>query len=575
MMEIKKKKYERMFINILIIAISYYMVLRFIFPKYFMPLIAHHSDMIDYAYDSNGMGIIDYIKAPRGVGQFIISLFSFSNYQITTFFSVIITLLNIYLLFIVAKEIFNLEKTNYFYKIVYSILVFAHPGFYINYTFDIYSSISLTFLLLLLLNHYHNSNSNKMTIDVILILLCGLSKETYLVSIIAFFFFNGLFIEKTKEDKIMIIVSIVMAGLMVYWNKNIGSAFVSLSSSQDSAYYTSFEIKSLIKTFLYYVKDWGNIVTVVLFVVVGITVLKNREKLFKIVMLLAMNLSAYIPYAILPKHVVPHYRWLGIAFGYLIIFAIADIDYNRKKEKILKGIITVATLLILVINIVYVYKDYYWAVKPETINYNILKGFDYVEKNIEPGDNVLITGLYDTEETIYKSIYYLKNRMNYECNINVLTIRNTDLNNWVKFTNVKEIPQDTLKNYDHIFLYSSDGKIKKHINLKKEKLDISKLDEIIYPKIAGYNKENMTLVEILDLGNMYQSIGKSDMAINTFKQGINMSQGKNAYPYYFTGNVYEAKGNYTKASEYYKKAVKIDNTNATFSDAAKRISKFQ
>ncbi|MBU3143469.1 lipopolysaccharide assembly protein LapB [Clostridium sp. CF012] len=575
MMEIKKKKYEKIFINIMIISISYYMVLRFIFPKYFMPLIAHHSDMIDYAYDSNGMGIIDFIKVPRGVGQFIISLFSFSNYQITTFFSVIITLINIYLLFIVAKKIFNLEKSNYFYKIVYSILVFSHPGFYINYTFDIYSSISLTFLLLLLLNHYYNSNSNKMLITIILILLCGLSKETYLVSIIVFFFFNGLFIEKTKENKIMIILSTVMAGLIVYWNKNIGSAFVSLSSNQDSAYFTSFKIKSIIKTFLYYVKDWGNIVTLVLFVVVVITVLKNRDKLFKIVMLIAMNLSAYIPYAILPNHVVPHYRWLGIAFGYLIIFAIADIDYNKKKQKIVKGIITVAILLILGINIVYVYKDYYWAVKPETINYNVLKGFDYVEKNIDPGDNVLITGLYDTEETIYKSMYYLKNRINYECNINVLTTRNTNINNWVKFTNVKEIPQDTLKSFDHIFLYSSDGNIKKHINLKKEKLDISKLDEIIYPKLAEYKKENMTLVEVLDLGNIYQSIGKSTMAINTFKQGIDMSQGKNAYPYYFTGNVFEANGDYTKASEYYKKAVEIDNTNAIFSDAVERISESQ
>lgn len=573
-MERKKIKYKQVFINLIIIIISYYMVLRFVFPKYFMPLIGHHSDMIDYAYDANGMGIIDFITVPRGVGQFAISLFSFSNYQLTTAFSVIITVINIYLLFIIARKIFNLDNTKYTYKIIYSLLVFAHPAFYINYTFDIYSSISLLFLLLLILNYYRDIDRNNIIINIILILLCGLSKETYLISIIVFFFFNGLLIDKKKQDKIMIIISTVMAGVIVYWNKNIGSAFVSLSSDTKSAYFTSFDIVSIIKTYLYYLQDWGNIITLLLLVGVIITSLKNKKKFYNVIMLLTMNLAAYIPYAILPNHVVPHYRWLGIAFGYLIIFAMEDISFNNGMQEIIRNILVVATIFILTINIVYVYKDYYWAVKPEKINANILKGFSYVEKEIEPKDNILITGLYETEETIYKSSYYLKNRLGYECNINVLTTRETNLNNWVKFINIKDMSQDKIYKFDHIFVYTSEGKIREHIDLKKNNLDEDRIDEIIYPEIVAYNKENMTLVEVLDLGNIYQSLGNSEMAIKTFEKGINMSNGINPYPYFFIGNVYEANGDYKKANEYYNKAIEVDkDENSIFTDAVKRISK--
>lgn len=564
-------KYIKSIITVLIIITSYFFILNFIFPKYFMPLIGHHSDMIDYAYDSNGLGLFDFIKQPRPIAMAILGAVSFSNYKVTMLFLVILTLVNIYLIIGVADMIFSLKRENYIFKAVYCILIFCHPGFYINYTYDAYSTISLTFLLILLLIYYRRQDKNNILINVILILLSGFSKETYLVSIIIFFAVNAVFLNKRRQDKIMVAISSLLAIFIIYFNKKIGSPFTSFSNNAQNPYYTNLQISSIIKTFIYYITDWGSIAVIILFIGIIIISIKDKTRILKIVMLFGMNMSAYLPYTVLPNHTVPHYRWLGIAFGYLGIFSLAERDFSIRNIRILKLFIAVSTIVTLWLNSTFTYDKYLWAIAPEKINNNILKGLNFITENIKPGDSILISGLYNNAETPFRSLYYLDDILPYKCKFSILTTLPSDSSYTNKYINKNKITKEQIEKFDKVFVYNADGKIESYIDLKNEKLTNKLFDEILRNDRINYDKTKLSLQEMLDLSNKYYyNFKDKDFAIQILNDALEVSDHKNPYPYSYIGKIYENEGNYDKAIEYYSKAVELGQQQI-FIDSLNRV----
>lgn len=571
----QKDKYMKFIVTTFIIVLTYFFVIRFIFPKYFMPLIGHHSDMIDYAYDSNGLGLFELIRQPRPIGMMILGMFSFNNYKMTLLFLVILTLFNVYLIINIADMIFNLKNGNYKYKLLYCILIFSHPGFYINYTYDAYSTISLTFFLILLLIYYKRQHKNNILIYGILIILSGFSKETYLVSIIIFFAVNAVFLNKKRQDKWMIGISCILAIFIIYLNKKTGSAFTSFSNNTLDPYYTNFEISSIIKTFMYYITDWGSMAVIVLFVGTIIVSIKDKKRILTICMLLGMNMAAYLPYTVLPNHTVPHYRWLGIVFGYLAIFATAEGNCIIKNRKILNAFAIGTIIVTLGLNNALTYDKYSWAISPEKINNNILNGFNFITERIEPGDNILVSGLYDNVETPFRSLYYLDNVLPYNCKFSILTTFPSDSNYTNKFINKEEITKEQLEQFDKVFIYSIDGKVKRYMDLKNEKITYKLFEEIVQSDKISYDKTQLSLEEMLNLSNKYYYNYKDkEFALKILDDALILSENRNPYPYSYIGKIYEDEREYDIAIKYYSKAVELSDEKV-FKDSLNRVKELK
>lgn len=563
--------------DIALIFICYFLSLRYIFPGYFNPILPHHTDQIDYYRDFQGSTFWDFWVSARVVGDFLLSLVGIGSYKSVLLFGIIITILNICLIFKIYQNIIG-ENINVFVKISFLLLIFSHPTFYINYTYDIFSTIALFFFLVAVLVWYKCEINFKKTIIVgLLILLSLLTKETYGVSIIVFLIFQALInkFEKRKYAIYLVVSSILLLILTLIRSKFMGSTFVSFSPDKDSPYFVSYDMISLLKTFLYYFKNGINFYIILMIILVFVVAIIKKKFILEIIMMLAIGLSAYIPYSVLPNHIVPHYVWIAVPLMSSVILVLSTIEIDRR---IVNSILT----LILILNFTTTlgYKNDYtnnmWAVKPESVNRNISKSLNFVKEHIEPEDKVLITGLYSTEETWYKSMYYVKDTFDVKVDLTVLNTGFEDDTNYTKLRNIGNI---NVEEFDKIFVYNTDGILKEYyVNSNAEELEIIKEQkaQILYPEINTLLKEleesddwNLNM----ELGNKYLNIKDFVNAESYLHKAVEKANGENPYPSYFMGQLKESMGDYTTALSYYEQAIQIDDNNQYFFDSLERVKK--
>ncbi|MCR8855649.1 tetratricopeptide repeat protein [Lysinibacillus fusiformis] len=561
--------------DITLIFICYFLSLRYIFPGYFNPVLPHHSDQIDYYRDFQGNTFWDFFVSSRVVGDFLLSLVGMVSYQSILLFGIVVTILNILLIFKIYRNIIGNNISTYL-KLIFLLLIFSHPTFYINYTYDIFSTIALFFFLVAILIWYkYEINLRKSIFISLFVLLSLLTKETYGLSIIVFFIFQVL-INKNNKRKYAIyltISSILLLILTLIRSKIIGSAFVSFSPDKDSPYFVSYDMISLFKTFLYYLKGGVNFYIIsIIFLVFMLSIVKKKF-ILEIIMMLAIGLSAYIPYSVLPNHVVPHYVWVAVPLISSVILVLSSINIDKR---VVNSILTLILILNFTTTLGYKndYTDNMWAVFPENVNKNIYKSLNFVKEHIEPEDKVLITGLYNTEETWYKSMYFVKDTFDIKVN---LTVLNTGIEDDTKYTKLKNIGNVNIEEYNKIFVYDTDGILKKYyVNSNSEELEIIKEHrvQILYPEINTLLKqleENDDWYLNMELGKKYLNIKDFANAESFLLKAVEKAKGENPYPSYFMGQLKESMGDYTIALSYYEQAIKIDDSNNYFFDSLERV----
>lgn len=564
-------------IRFVTIFAAYFFSLRFVFPGYFNPLIPHHSDLFDYVNDGSTVNIFNVFKSARPTGDFLLGFFSGADFRVPIAFAIVVTLLNIYLLFKIAEKILQTKLHNGI-LLLFSVLIFTFPGFYINYTYDIYSTFALFFFILLIFQRVTDSCNGEFRIAryMLLAFLSMTAKETYMLSIIVFMGVQIFFEYKDNRKKVLIAFSL-MSGLLILLlvrSKLSGSSFTSFSVNTTDPYYVNTNITSVINTYLFYIKGAiGTIYNAIALIVVLCLSIKNKRKLLWNLTFVIAGLSAYLPYSVLPNHIVPHYFGIGIMLIYMPLlildFRIGEFKFNRWISHCVL-LILIAGNLFLPMGYGSLYNSIQWAIQPEAVNSNVLKDIDTVINTMKPSERVLVTGFYANEESPYKAGTFISSLTSKETDISIATVRGSQNNIENKLININEIK---LSNYDKVIVYNLNGKLKDI--LSKDEISRKDRSSILFPEIE--NEKSKVLSDPqnwythFNLGLLYFGYNLNEDAEKEFLLSNTLCKEENPYPNYYLGKIMELKNNKVMALTYYQRSLEKDKTNPNFIAAIRNL----
>lgn len=418
-----------------VLLVLYYLVLKFIFPGYFNPLIPHHSDMLDYPYDIKSISVSSiFLRGSRPVGLILTGVFGIFGYK-----SVIISgiLLSIGSLLIIIK-IYEIEmklKPSLFAIIIYGLALFSNSGFYLNYSYDIYDTYALFLALTSILMFYYIGNKKNKRLMFILISIVILAsfmcKETYPISLGTFFLYKAVFSKnkENRENAVKILIVIVFSFILVMIQSSYaGSAFVSFTKNSSDAYHTSFELSKIFEILKYYLIGFANFPLILVMVVslLGISI-KNKYEIGEYAIWLLVGIMAYIPYSILPNHVIPHYYYIGAPMGYsvLLLLNYPNCKMNNNRKFIFNTVLTLITTVLLTFSIIENSQDNYnlskWWLGNESAMKRTIDSIDEINSSVYDGDKILVVGLENTVETIFRSLWYIDNKIDKDVFFSVIT----------------------------------------------------------------------------------------------------------------------------------------------------------
>ncbi len=602
MMKYKYESWRDFFTLSLIIFGVYFITLRFIFPGYFNPLIPFHSDFYMFYPASPHETLNSLFMSPRFVGIFVRDIVGMFGMKSTIIFLITLNSINIALTILLAKAVTKM-KLYWPAIILYLFLIFSHPGFYIKYSYDFFDALAYFFTVLTMYLWYKNGEmiENKYLLILVLVTFLGLfSKETYFVPLLIFWCYQCFFINKKQKQSafVMLGATVIIFILSILHSHFVNSAWVNIGSSRIDSYFIDAQPSSIIETYLYYLKMWGNFGIIGMVAIVAVVSIVSKRYFKEVLLFLIIGLSTYVPYSLLPNHKFACYFWLAVPLSYsVILFINPDMirltakKINDSSGKLYKGALAFFVLLIIFFGIIAFkqFNDAYndaglqWTLLQESINQNMLANFPYIKNNISPSDKVLLTGLtFPFHPFAYPNYVdsYFGDSQNMKWTVAVYDDANKDKNiGSIEFVNVKKID---ISKYEKIFVFDSNGKLIKMTAGGKVDLSvsdqgvISQNDVILYPELNNYtgvSLKNDDWNSYMLVGNILANIDPSrgEYFLN---KSIQFSKETNPYPYYFMGKLMEKLHRNEDALYNYSKAVELDSEKTIkFTAAVKRVKK--
>lgn len=606
-----KNKHESWweFLTLFVVVFGvYFLTLRFIFPGYFSPLIPFHSDFYIF-YPALPHETLELLfMSSRFVGIFVRDIVGIFGMESTIIFLIILNAVNITLTVLLVKAVARI-KLYWPLIILYLFLIFSHPGFYINYSYDFFDTLAYFFAVSAIFFWYkkiENIKNKYVLVAVLLIFLSLFSKETYFVPLFIFWCYQCFFSDGKQRKSAIIILgtTVLLVILSIFHSHLVNSPWVEIESRKVDPYFINMNLTSIIKTFLYYFKMWGNLGVIGL-VALSLIISIISKKLFKEkALFFIIGLSAYIPYSLLPNHKYGCYYWLAVPLTYSVILFI-----NPESIKLMIGKIGNRKLFNSLLIIFYVvvaslgafslkrYNDSYrdtefqWTLQQENINRNMLANFPYIKNNISPSDKILVAGLTFPFHPFSHSDYvdspnYIDSYFGNYQNIKWVVATYDDVDKdkiigSIEFLGIKKID---VSKYDKIFVFDAEGKLIRKI--EKDKIETNNIDPnivsindlILYPelnKYAGAGLEDNDWYNYMMMGNILSN-AYPDRGAYFLNKAIQFSKDTNPYPYYFMGQLMERLGRNEEAFYNYNKAVELDdskNKNKEFVIAVERVKK--
>jgi len=473
----------------LIISLTYYLSLKFVFPGYFEPLTPFNTDFYLLYSGSPLADYIDLYKWPRPIGVLLINLVSTLGLKLGIAFSITLTLINILLTILCIRLIRG--NVSYLIIAIYVTNLFTAPYFYINHSWLILDTFAYLFFILIIILWYKyktDFNINKMLLISFLIFLCFFTKETYIIAVVLFFIFQFIFEKKLRKYSLsLIIISAVFILVLVIHSYLINSMFVNFKNTSDSPYYINMNPKDIITTYLFYLWGIGNIYNV-LIVILSMTILIFTKKYIKeVIMFIVLGLSIYIPYSLVPNHKLGFYCCLGSPLIYAVILFINTDVFSKVKTKIFNkisfnkkiafSVVVIIFIALTFFNIDFIKNSYHTAriyLLEEPINRNILNSLEKVDQELSSSkdNNVLILGLKQIPHHPFKGAEFINNYFNTKHNNWTIALYN-DL--WIKANKeirsrngsifrYIDIGEITPNDYNIVIIYNQNGELEKIIH---------------------------------------------------------------------------------------------------------------
>ncbi len=402
-MGITQNKYNKILevcLYIVIFFILHFLVLYFIFPRYYDPLWPNHNDFYVPVYLANMDGGLHYaLTLPRPVGY--VFFWIIGHFGISESIFAVLLLISINFALIISTIRYYYEITINMVFIVsvccFAYLILSSPFQYTFATHDAFAQLSLFFLLMASYAYFHRKN---ILLTILLLMLAFFSKETFAISVL-FLSFAWLVYNINKDRYRDGFIPIVMVTFVIIiavgYNVKINSPFV--TNSSDGGYSIVFSIISFGKMFCKYIFSGFNVLNFVAIAIITLILLvKTNFKLkilFCTILLPIAGIFSVLPVSLLPNHYFPGYSFNYTYFIYIPILLLSQIYYN---QKLIYGkyIFIFVVILVICSPLVYLnkYKDNWWDLAQEEQQRNLIKD---LSSNIDSltlkQNNVLVTGI--------------------------------------------------------------------------------------------------------------------------------------------------------------------------------------
>ena len=566
-----------------IAALAYFLCLQFVFPGYFHPLYPHHDDFYfppGLSYD--GHSIAEKLQWPRPLGFLAMEVLGKLGLKGYLFVLVLVTLANAALTVAFARRIFG-QPISWFIALAYCVLLFAHPGFYLDYLHDAFGTISY-FYLILAMHAWYNFREKEDTrwaaVCAALLLLIGFTKETYFVSALGFWLVQ-IYMCRGAQRRMGVLL---FAGCCVFFaagltaNAHSMTAVLHVKADARSPYYVSLAPRAVLQGFWFYLSRLFHPAALLL-VLSGIAALyRRREPVILACTLVAAGAAALLPYAVLPNHVDSMYAWTGAALAFSPLLFLSRPFRRDGMWRTVAVYVGVAALAFLSIRSSRAgYQEHSWTIAQEKINRNIIDSYPAMKRLDSSARKVLITGL-DMPFQPFHTASYIRAEFGVGREWTVLVPGRAVAREEAP---VRLSPPSAvhLRDYDAAFGFGEDGRLLQQWTRAQlqQASTREQADRILFPglnsALDALAKDPENWDALLRVGVVYSKWGQLDQATDYLEHSAEQSHGQNPYPAFFLGQVREAQGRMDEARRYYAQAVALDpgRQNPAFQEALERV----
>jgi len=560
-----------------IAALAYLLCLQFAFPGYIHPLTPHHNDLyFPPGLSFDGHSLLEKLAWPRPLGFIAFQMLGKLGLHGYLFVVGCIALANAVLTMALAGRILG-RPVYWVAALVYCVLLFAHPDFYVDYLHDGFATLGLFYLLLALhaWRKYLDTNRRRYVVACgILMLLLAFTKETYFVSALCLWLLEAAShtgIQRTVASVLFAMSAGVFAIAAVagaYSLKNV----IRLQTGAAEPYHVSLAPQALLEGGWFYV---SHLFPIVALAALACAFAVMREHRLEAAGLFGAGVLAVLPHALLPNHTDSMYAWTGATLAFAPILFIPR--FSRSAARSLQ----MASAALLVGAFVWTnharYQAHRWTIDQEKINRNIIAAYPALKSSAGAARNILVTGLSMPFHPFYTA-NYVREEFGWERSWTVIVPRGQA----AKF----EVPVQLAKaetvnpaDYDYAFGFDDEGRLISqwtHAQLQQAASGEER-DRVLFPTLKGVfddkGKWSGEWLPLLRAGQIYWQWGQADSASICLHRSAELDGFHNSYPFFFLGQVSEEQGKSNEAADYYAKAVALDGSppNPAFREALGRM----
>ena len=564
----------------------YAAVLAYIFPGYFDPLYAIHSDI----YFSPGLSarnpsLTAYLAWPRPAGYLAAHLFGLAGVQGFIFILIVITLVSTALTADLVQRIIG-RRLPLMMVAVYAGLVFSHPQFYVNYVHDTLATLSYLYVIAGMCAWYaylEKPGPWRRALCVVPFVLAAFTKETYFVTAVLFWtaqvYLRGGRVRRTAAVILGVVLVAESAGL--YWNLHSGETFMRLDDTS-SVYAMDFSPSSMANVLWFYTKalmPWG----VLIAVLAGFyAAFRERRFLVPIATLCLGGFCALLPHMPLPHHLSAQYAATAAPLV-LAPFLLASAPFTGLSlNRWILGVGAAGWLAVVVSLHQPDYEQNSWAVEQERINRNFMDAFPRW-KNLPPSDRrILVTGLL-TPVHPFHSRHYILREFGEAREWTVLVARDIPQSHKPPVQLISATDVD-LSKFDRIFAFAPDGSLDGEWSGQQAAAldqggeeEIPETDLVLFPALGPIRealRENPEAwYKRQEAGVVYWEWDQAEQAKKMLLEAVRRGGAANPYPYFYLGQISESRGAGDWARRYYESAVEREDSspNPAFREALERV----
>lgn len=572
---------------VLLISATYVAVLSFVFPGYFDPLYAIHSDVyVGPGLSTRNPSLISYFEWPRPIGYLTAHLIGLANVQVFILILIGVTIASTACTVKLVQHVIQ-RPIPVIVVVFYAALLFSHPQFYINYIHDTLGTLAYLYVvggMLLWYRYTHKPSRRLMAFCVAVFGMAALTKETYFVTAVVFFFTQVFLCTGQVRKASFFLLSFVFAaeGGSLYWNLHSIEPFIRLDD-EATAYALDFSIFSMVDVLWFYGQSLLSPVLLIPMSIGCYAVFRERKSSLAIAALTFSGFCALLPHIPLANHVSAQYAWTALPLALVPILLISDSLLFERQSRWGLAIVACCLLFLVVISHEAEYRKNDWAIQQERVNRNITKIFPRW-KNLEKHETeILITGLLSPLHP-FNDHHYVTREFGLDRTWTVLVARDVS-QSYEQPVKLVEPGAILFTNFDRIFSFNSEGQLVNEWSSEEIKSlkptkdsEITEMDVILFPALrkirehlivdpdAWYKQQEAAVI--------FWNWGLTHRAELMLNRALQNGGSENPYPYYYLGQINEWRGDTKEAQNYYQMAVEREHLspNTVFKQALEGIA---